>query len=413
VKPQNNISFVCLLLIGLLIFLPTSSQPTDAQVFVIRIGHKSFTENLVLAHIVGHMLNSDDAMNGSVFVSNQSFDTFTLREQLQTGEIDIYVEYTATGVLHLDGQFPDQIDETRAYSSDAAFLEVSNYDLINNSLVWLPPAPGNNIYAIAVKNDFATQNNIFTIEDFANFVNDGNQIIMSSGSEFCDRPDGLAAYQSTYNFQLLQQQLNCIADGQPQDTLPELQRGENGTNVAMTYGTSGENLIYDVRVLQDNLGAQPVYQPAPVVRLEVIQQYPQINDLLRPVFASLDSRTLSDLNLATANSTLPRDVAAEQVALSYLVRAGFLDGAPPPAEPCVVQRPRDGDLNANLRDQPNLSGEVVGVMSPGVRLPADSQAVDSQDFRWWRVRAGNEQVWVREDTVDELGTCEALDFFDN
>ena len=312
-----------------------------------------------------------------------------------------------------DGQFPDQIDETRAYSSDAAFLEVSNYDLINNNLVWLPPAPGNNIYAIAVKNDFATQNNIFTVEDFANFVNDGNQIVMSSGSEFCDRPDGLDAYQSTYNFQLLQQQLNCIADGQPQDTLPELQRGDNGTNVAMTYGTSGENLIYDVRVLQDNLGAQPVYQPAPVVRLEVIQQYPQINDLLRPVFASLDSRTLSDLNLATANSTLPRNVAAEQVALSYLVRAGFLDEAPPPAEPCIVQRPRDGDLNANLRDQPNLSGEVVGVMSPGVRLPADAQAVDSQDFRWWRVRAGNEQVWVREDTVDELGTCEALDFFDN
>ncbi|SUG32481.1 Osmoprotectant ABC transporter binding proteinYehZ [Salmonella enterica subsp. arizonae] len=41
-------------------------------------------------------------------------------------------------------------------------------------------------------------------------------------------------------------------------------------------------------------------RPAPVVRESVLQAYPQIADWLQPVFASLDEKTLQQLNARIA-----------------------------------------------------------------------------------------------------------------
>lgn len=45
---------------------------------------------------------------------------------------------------------------------------------------------------------------------------------------------------------------------------------------------------------------QPIYAPTPVVREAVLKAYPQIADWLQPVFASLDEKTLQQLNARIA-----------------------------------------------------------------------------------------------------------------
>ena len=92
----------------------------------------------------------------------------------------------------------------------------------------------------------------------------------------------------------------------------------NDVNGAMTYGTDGGLNALDLTVLRDTLGVQPVYQPAPIVRAEVLEAYTKIREVLEPLFESLDLETLQRLNGQVAVN----GVLAEQVARDYLDSLG-------------------------------------------------------------------------------------------
>ena len=87
----------------------------------------------------------------------------------------------------------------------------------------------------------------------------------------------------------------------------------------MVYGTDGGIAPAGLKVMTDDKAVQPVYQPAPVVREAVLADYPQIADLLAPVFAKLDLATLQDLNGRVQVGGEP----AAAVATDFLSRAGL------------------------------------------------------------------------------------------
>jgi osmoprotectant transport system substrate-binding protein len=74
-------------------------------------------------------------------------------------------------------------------------------------------------------------------------------------------------------------------------------------------------------VLSDPRGVQPVYEPAPIIRGEVFDEYPEIEGILAPVFLTLDLVTLQTLN---AKIAIEGQDAAD-VARDYLTSEGFLE----------------------------------------------------------------------------------------
>lgn len=69
----------------------------------------------------------------------------------------------------------------------------------------------------------------------------------------------------------------------------------SGVNaMACSTGRGGANANRDPQ------GVQPIYAPAPVVRESVLKEYPQMAQWLQPVFASLDAKTLQQLNASIA-----------------------------------------------------------------------------------------------------------------
>jgi len=66
---------------------------------------------------------------------------------------------------------------------------------------------------------------------------------------------------------------------------------------------------------------QPVYQPTPIIREDVLKQYPQIEELLKPVFEALSIEVLQDLNGRVQLGGEP----AAAVATDFLTQHGFLD----------------------------------------------------------------------------------------
>ncbi|MFN7027273.1 MAG: glycine betaine ABC transporter substrate-binding protein, partial [Pseudorhizobium sp.] len=65
---------------------------------------------------------------------------------------------------------------------------------------------------------------------------------------------------------------------------------------------------------------QPVYQPAPIIREEVLKQHPEIEDLLKPVFEKLSLEALQELNGRVQVGGEP----AKTVAQDFLKQNGFL-----------------------------------------------------------------------------------------
>lgn len=87
-----------------------------------------------------------------------------------------------------------------------------------------------------------------------------------------------------------------LSGGDTAATIAAAAQQTDGVNAAMVYGTDGGIAPSGLVVLEDDKGVQPVYEPSPIIREAVLAEYPQIKDLLAPVFAKLDITTLQELN---------------------------------------------------------------------------------------------------------------------
>ena len=111
-----------------------------------------------------------------------------------------------------------------------------------------------------------------------------------------------------------------ISSGDTAQTERAAAQGIDGVNAAMAYGTDGSLSAFNLVILSDPRGVQPVYAPAPIIRGEVYDKYPEIGTILEPVFESLDLVILQTLNGKIA----VEGQNATDVARDYLTENGFL-----------------------------------------------------------------------------------------
>lgn len=276
-----------------------------AQDQPIRVASKQFTEQLVLGKII--VLALEDA--GLAVTDQVNLGSSDVnRLALENAESDIYPEYTGTYLNFVPAsvEVPDGISQ----NAQGLYEWVSETDLEANNLVWLEPAPANNTYAFAVTRAFSEEHGMTSVADLASYVNDGGEVMMAVGDEFAQRADGLQAFEEAYGFELSDDQLLVIAGGTPAQTEQALAEGANNVNMAMAFATDGALKAYDFVVLADPEGAQPVFQPTPVVRGDVLEANPEIADTLNPIFTSLTNEALQELNAAVdVGGENPEDVA--------------------------------------------------------------------------------------------------------
>lgn len=241
--------------------------------------------------------------------------TSVIRTAIKNGEIDMYPEYTGNGGFFFEG-----IDPEIWKDDEAGYEKVKALDYEKNRIVWLTPADANNTWAIAIRKDVAEENDLKTLSDFADYVNEGHRVKLAASEEFVTRPDSLPAFQKAYGFQLSSDQLITFSGGNTAQTERAAALGTDGVNTAMAYGTDGALSALGLIVLEDNLGVQPVYEPTPIIREEVLNDYPAIEEIVKPVFSSLGLETLQKLNSKIAIEGL----SAKDVATDYLRRKGFI-----------------------------------------------------------------------------------------
>lgn len=296
-------------LLSALAALALTTTVAQAQVVV---SSKIDTEGGVLGNIILEVLKANQI---PVIDKIQLGATPVVRKAITAGQIDIYPEYTGNGAF-----FFNETGKPIWNDAQQGYDEAKRLDYGANRIVWLAPAPANNTWAIALRDDVAGPNNLKTLTDFGKWVADGGEIKLAASAEFVNSPAALPAFQTTYGFTLSPEQLITLSGGDTAATIAAAGQQTSGANAAMVYGTDGGIAPSKLTVLDDDKGVQPIYAPAPIVREAVLTQYPQIAGLLLPVFARLDLKTLQDLNGRVQVVGEP----ANAVALDFLRTNGFL-----------------------------------------------------------------------------------------
>jgi len=307
-----RLAIIALALILALMVAGCSNGKAGESKGPITIGSKIDTEGALLSQMIIAMLRE----NGFQAIDKSEFGpTQVVRKAILSGEIDMYPEYTGNGAF-----FFDETESEVWKDAQKGYERVKQLDQETNKIIWLKPAPANNTWAIAIPKTLADKERIRTLDDFATYVNRGGYVKLIGSEEFVTSPVALPAFQKAYGFSLKQDQLVTLSGGNTAQTEKAAAEGTDGVNAAMAYGTDGSLTALKLVVLEDTRGVQPVYEPAPIVRQEVFDKYPEIEGILGPVFNSLDLVTLQTLNAKIAFE----GQNAADVAKSYLASKGFL-----------------------------------------------------------------------------------------
>lgn len=281
----------------------------QAQVVV---SSKIDTEGGVLGNIIAQVLEANGIKTTDKI---QLGNTQVVRQAIIAGQIDIYPEYTGNGAF-----FFNEADKPLWNDPQKAYDEVKKLDFKTNKIVWLSPAPANNTWGVAVRNDVAEPNKLVTFSDFGKWIAGGGNVKLAASSEFVSSPAALPAFEKAYGFTLKPDQLVTLSGGDTAATIAAAAQQTSGVNAAMVYGTDGGIASSGLTVMEDDKHVQPVYQPTPIIREEVLKANPTIPDLLKPVFDKLDLKTLQELNgrVQVGGET------ASAVATDFLKTNGFL-----------------------------------------------------------------------------------------
>lgn len=258
----------------------------------VRVGSKIDTEGSLLGNVILQVLEKHGVKTVNKI---QLGTTQVVRGAITAGELDIYPEYTGNGAFFFN-------DEKDAAWKNArqGYEKVKKLDADKNQLVWLTPAPANNTWTIAVRQDIAQQNKLSSLDDLSSYLKKGGTFKLAASAEFIERGDALPAFEKAYGFKLTQSQLLSLAGGDTAVTIKAAAQQTSGVNAAMAYGTDGPVAALGLQSLSDPKGVQPIYAPTPVIRAAVLKAYPDIESWLKPVFSKLDEKTLQQLNAKIA-----------------------------------------------------------------------------------------------------------------
>lgn len=290
---------ICIaVIIGLTVMMAVGCGKQNTVV----IGSKDFGENVVLGEMFAQLIenNTDLKVTRKVNLGG----TFVCFEALKNGDIDIYPEYTGTGLTA-------QLKMDVVGDPDEAYRIVSEEFDKQFNITWLKPLGFNNTYTLAVTNQVYEQYGVETYSDLAKI---SSNLVFGAEHEFFDRQDGYDGLVDAYGIQF---------KGEPKKMNVSLKYqaiGNGDMDVTDAFATDGPIKQYNLKVLKDDKGFFPPYYAAPIVRNETLEKHPELSEILNSLSGLLDDATMTELNYLV-------DVegkSVEAVAKEFLANKGLI-----------------------------------------------------------------------------------------
>jgi osmoprotectant transport system permease protein len=265
------------------------------------IGSKNYSEQLILGHMMADLVESktdievERKMN--LGGSQVAFSA------IKNGDVDIYVEYTGTGLVNILNQSP-QSDPNQVY--DYVKKEFKN----KYGIDMLKPLGFNNTYALAVRQETAQQYQLNTISDLAKV---SENMIMGPTIEFPNREDGLIGLAKTYNLNF--KDVKAVDGGLRYTALDN-----HKSDVIDAFSTDGLIEEFGLKVLEDDKNFFPPYYAVPIVKEETLKEYPELEEALNSLAGKLTDDKMRKLNYKVDSEK----ESPQKVAKDFLEEEGLL-----------------------------------------------------------------------------------------
>lgn len=251
----------------------------------ITIGGKNFTEQYILPELAKILLEK----NGFNVTLKTGVGSTVARQSLENNQIDMYYEYTGTAytVYHKQG------DKDIMTNQEKCYQWVKDTDK-KQGLVWLDKVKFNNTYTLMMRKDHAKKLGIVTISDLSKYMNKHKgKLVIGVNAEFWERPDGFKPLMKLYGFIVPYDKVKKMDSGIVYKALKEKE-----VDVSMGFATDGRISAFGFINLEDDKSYFPIYNPAPVIRSEVLDKWPEIRDILKPMAEKLITLEMQKLNAA-------------------------------------------------------------------------------------------------------------------
>lgn len=244
-------------------------------------------------------------------------DINVMREAVINGEVDMIFDYDGDAYWYLDDdeQAPS-LDDFR--QPEVGWQIINEYDQEKNGIVWLQPSEANNTFAIATTQELADQEGIEDLHDFAEYVNNGGEVKLITPEYWISDDTNLPAIEKAYGFELDRETQCIIVDGLNEKMVAE---GVDGANFCLVFADQGSLNALDMVAIKDPENAELRYSFCPVISQETLEKYPEIEDILTPIFQNLTDDDVRMLNEQIQVQGLPGDQAAND----YLKEKGYID----------------------------------------------------------------------------------------
>lgn len=294
------ISFVMALLLLLLSFVPFGGNNKKPLVIAGKLG----AEPEILINMYKELI--EDETDLKVELKPNFGKTTFLYEALKSGSVDLYPEFTGTITSTLLEEDPGDIEKDPEEYYKVARDEILKQD----DLAYLSPSEFQNTYALAVREDFAEENNLEKISDLKKLE---KSLVAGFTLEFNDREDGNKGLKSLYDLNF------DVKTMEP--ALRYTAISNKSIDVTDVYSTDSQIITNKLRVLEDDKKLFPPYQAAPILRSETLEKYPELEKALGKLSGKITSKEMAEMNYEVDVKGRP----AKDVARDYLIKEGLIE----------------------------------------------------------------------------------------
>jgi len=297
------ISLIAVLSILLVFAGCAAAVPSDPMQYKgkVRVGAQTFNEPIILAWMGKLLLDEHTGLKTNI---NTEFAASSVLHQAMMGkDLDIYVTWTGTqltGILRYDG--PN-------LPREETFKMVKEGFEKNFKFTWMDPFGFNNTYVMAVRRDTAEKYGLKKDSDLKAYASKWK---LGGDENFDTRPDAYPGWSDTYGIKfrkVLPMQYSMMY----------MAIDKHEVDVICAYSTDSRIKKLDLIMLDDDLGYFPDYSAAYVVRMDTLEKYPKIKEVLEKLSGKIDERTMAGLNYRFDEGEAPEDIAKE-----YLESQGLL-----------------------------------------------------------------------------------------
>lgn len=244
------------------------------------VASKPFGESYLLAEMFSQLLEA----RGIVVTRRPGLGSTEVAFQaLRTNAIDVYPEYTGTGLVAV---LRDSATGAMRAEPRLVYARVADQFLMRYGVRWLPPLGFSNGYAIAVRRSTADSLGLRTISDLARA---GSALTAGFTSDFIGRSDGFAGLAHRYGL--------SFRDVRPLTPAVKYQALSSGAvDVIDGYSTDGLLAAFDLVTLRDDLAFFPPYDAAAIVSPRITTSRPDVIAVLSELSTRMSETQVRDWN---------------------------------------------------------------------------------------------------------------------